>query len=203
VAYRLTKQMVSTKAVKRSNRFHVDPAVDGCPSPDEYKRSGYDRGHIAAAEDMRWSEQAMQDSFSMANMTPQSPGLNRGPWKRLEERVRTWAAAFDEVYVTAGPVLTEPCLKTIGHAICVPARHFKVVLERTGGEIKAIGFIFPQDAKGDLTPYVRSVAEVQKVTGLDFFPALPDDIEQKVEAHADLGAWVPLERGLAGSGVSP
>ncbi|MBX2989136.1 MAG: DNA/RNA non-specific endonuclease [Bdellovibrionaceae bacterium] len=189
VAYRLNKSTAFSKVAERSNDFHVDGDVESCPDPDEYKHTGYDRGHLFPAEDARWSPEAMYDSFSMANMTPQSASMNRGSWKRIESQVRGWSAQHDEVYVVAGPILSEPCLKTIGRGICVPKRHFKVVLEKDGDQFKGVGFIVAQDDKGDITKFVHSVAEVEKVTGIDFFPALPDEIEKRVEATASLDEW--------------
>lgn len=187
VAYKLDKGTV--KAVERSNDFHLDPTVDGCPDPSEYKYSGFDRGHLFPAEDARFSSEAMRDSFSMLYMSPQSASLNRGSWKRIESQVRGWSAQHDEVYVVTGPILSEPCLKTIGRGICVPKRHFKVVLEKDGDQYKAIGFIVAQDDKGDIAKFVHPVAEVEKITGIDFFPSLPDEIEKQVEAAASLGEW--------------
>lgn len=189
VAYRLNKSTALTKVVERSNDFHFDGDVEGCADPNEYKHTGYDRGHLFPAEDARWSTEAMHDSFSMANMTPQSASLNRGSWKRIESQVRGWSGQHDEVYVVTGPILSEPCLKTIGRGICVPKRHFKVVLEKDGDQYKAIGFIVAQDDKGDIAKFVHPVAEVEKITGIDFFPSLPDEIEKQVEAAASLGEW--------------
>lgn len=172
--YHMTKQLTATKAATRSNRFHSDPLVDGCPDPSEYKKSGYDRGHMAPAEDMRWSAESEYDSFSMANMTPQAPKFNRGIWKRLEEKVRAWELQYDDVYVVTWPVLSEPCAKTIGHGACVPARHFKVVLEKDGDKIKIVGFIVPQEGKGDPSAYEKPASEIRKMTGINFFPSVSD-----------------------------
>lgn len=191
VAYHLNKATVLNKAVDRSDHFHRDLEADGCPTPQEYKHSGFDRGHLAAAEDMRWSARAMDDSFLMSNMTPQSANLNRGIWKRLEEQVRAWVQEYDDVYVVAGPVLTEPCLKIIGNQICVPHNHFKVILQKTGADIKTIGFIIPQDGSGNLIQYVHTVSEVQKIAQIDFFSALPEEIEDAVESSTDLENWFP------------
>ncbi|MDX9731466.1 MAG: DNA/RNA non-specific endonuclease [Bdellovibrionales bacterium] len=189
VAYRLPKAKALLKKVPRKDRFHKDTALMNGVAPNEYAKSGYDRGHLAPAEDMRWSADAMYDSFSMVNMTPQSPSLNRGVWKQIEERVREFALGHDEVFIATGPVLTEKCLRHIGKGVCVPQHHFKVVLAHAGS-FKAIGFIVPQDAKGSFESWVQTVAEVERRTGLDFFSKLPDALETQVENKADLKNWL-------------
>ena len=91
VAYQLTRQEVSGKAV-RSGSFIEDPLVfTGTANKSDYIGSGYDRGHLAPAGDMRWSKKVMRESFLFSNMSPQHPSFNRGIWKKLENNVRRWA----------------------------------------------------------------------------------------------------------------
>ena len=92
VIYRLTKQQALTKAAKRDDNFKEDPSVPtGSATLADYRRSGYDRGHLAPAADMAYSRQTMEDSFFMSNMSPQRPAFNRGIWKDLEAQVRDFA----------------------------------------------------------------------------------------------------------------
>ena len=87
----------------RTNDFREDQinVSTGTAYLEDYRGSGYDRGHLAPAEDFEWSAEAMSDSFFMSNMSPQDPSFNRGIWKRLENRVRTWALENDGIYVVA------------------------------------------------------------------------------------------------------
>ena len=118
----------------------------GSASLPDYKGSGYDRGHLAPAGDMKWSTTAMSESFYMSNMSPQEPSFNRGIWNRLESQVRRWAIDNGSVYIATGGVLTDG-LKTLGsNSVSVPQYYFKVILDYQEPDIKGIGFIIPNIA---------------------------------------------------------
>src|SRR5690606_5385223 len=124
--------------------------------------------------------------------------LNRHLWKDLEGKVRDWATQYDKVYVTTGPILSKEDLKLPNTSISIPQSFYKVILEVQEPEIKAIGFIIPQDFdSSEPCSYAMSVADVEKATGIDFFPALPDDIERKVESDSDFSQWCDLPVQLA------
>ena len=94
----------------------------------DYTRSGYDKGHMAPAADMKWSPQAMEESFYFSNMCPQHPQLNRRGWKNLEEKIRDWAIADSAIIIICGPIVAKQP-KTIGkNKVVVPQQFFKVVL---------------------------------------------------------------------------
>lgn len=191
VAYELTAEETNGEA-ERTDEFLPDPLVKGDPVlTSDYTRSGYDRGHMAPAADMRWSDQAMQESFYMTNMCPQNHNLNKGDWNDLEIKVRSWARYFGHVYVCCGPIV-EPGYATIGtyRKIAVPQAFFKVILAEKNGHYEAIGFIMPNEAgHRQLSAYAFSIDEVESRTGLDFFPALPDDCENTLEASYALAPW--------------
>jgi len=190
VAYDLTRQEVYG-TIRRTNDFREDPLVTtGSATKADYKGSGYDRGHLAPAADMKWSQKAMSESFFMSNMSPQKPRFNRGIWKKLEGQVRKWAISNDEIYVVTGPILEEGLL-TIGiNNVSAPGAYFKVILDYKAPEIKAIGFILPnQSSKQPLKTYAVSVDFVEDRTGIDFFYKLPDDIENRLESTFDLSKW--------------
>ena len=190
VAYQLTADETH-KIVARSNDFESDAAVStGSATGDDYKGSGYDRGHLAPAADMGWSLQSMQESFYYSNMSPQLPGFNRGIWKRLEELVRQWAVDNQAVYVVTGPVLSEG-LSTIGsNKVSVPLYYYKVLLDYSEPSLKGIAFILPNASSSlPLRSYAVSIDSVEKVTGLDFFPAIPDPEEQRVEKTLCIDCW--------------
>lgn len=191
VAWHLTAAHTKGNAKRGGIQFHEDPDV---PEPRvntyDYVRSGYDRGHLCPAGDNKWSSEAMDQSFLLTNVCPQDHGLNRGDWNEMEMQCRTWARRYGDIYIVAGPILFRGKHKTIGdHKVTVPEAFFKVVLCMKGTP-KAIGFIYRNTdgnrPKGD---YVNSIDQVERITGIDFFPSLPDDIEQKVEKEQRLEDW--------------
>jgi endonuclease G len=190
IAYELTKTETE-KAYDRTDDFIPDPSVvTGSATQADYAGSGYDRGHLAPAADMGWSKQSMEESFYFSNMSPQVPSFNRGIWKRLEEQVRSWAIVYDSVYVVTGPVL-KAGLPTIGpNKVSVPEYYYKVLLDNTGKDKKAIGFLMANVAgKGTLESYAVSVDRVEQETGIDFFNKLPNGFEAKIEKELCLPCW--------------
>jgi len=190
VAYDLTSEEVAG-VTPRAKHFEPDPQIIGCPTTDEYKNSGYDRGHMAPAGDMKWSEQAMNESFYLSNICPQNHNLNGGDWKALEEHLRTMATQYEKVYIACGPIVSAKP-KTIGtsNQIAVPDAFFKAVLRKKGESWSAIGFMMPNVAgHKSLSKYAMSIDEIEIITDMDFFVALPDSIEEKIESVYNLKDW--------------
>lgn len=192
VAWHLTANHTNGPAKRNGITFQADEEI---PEPRvdtyDYMRSGYDRGHMCPAGDNHWSQKAMEQSFLMTNVCPQIPALNSGLWNTIEKQCRTWAQGDGDVYIVCGPIYFNQKHKTIGkNKIQVPEAFFKVVL-RLKDEPKAIGFICRNaSAKGHKkTDYVNSVDEVERITGMDFFSQLSDDIEQQIEGQADIKEW--------------
>lgn len=191
VAYELTVAELRG-SFKRSDNFREDPAVPtGSASLADYRRSGYDRGHLAPAADMQWSGTAMSESFFLSNMSPQVPAFNRGIWKNLEEQVRDWSRAYEALYIVTGPVLTQPPLGVIGkNKVAVPAAYFKVIVDFVPPDRKGIGFLLPNGkSEAPLPSYAVSIDRIEQVTGLDFFPALEDSLEEAIESYVNVAAW--------------
>ncbi len=177
-------------AESRSDRFWQDFELNRCPSPDDYRRSGYDKGHLCPAADQKWSASAMSDCFVMANMAPQDHALNAGAWKTLEEKERLWAKRDSAIVIVAGPVYAAADRKTIGDGVRVPSAFYKVLLAPYLEQPRAIGFVYPNmKAPGNMADYAMSVDEVESLTGLDFFSTLPDEIENEVEKYYDFKLW--------------
>jgi len=191
VAYELTKEEVEG-TVPRGNHFMPDPNVPSGKSAtnDDYKNSGWDRGHMAPAADMKWSEQAMKESFYFSNICPQNKNLNAGVWKDLEEQVRELARQKGNIYVVCGPIVSKKP-QTIGYnKVAVPDAFFKVLLQNDNGEWSAIAFMFANESgRKPLSTYAMSVEEMQIISEIDFFPALPDSIEKIVESNVDFTKW--------------
>ena len=205
VAYSLTKEEVSTQVATRDDNFREDPSVPtGSATLQDYKKSGYDRGHMAPAADFRWSDDAMNDTFYLSNMCPQKHAFNAGIWSDLESAVRSIAYTDEEIYVVTGPVLTDGPYETIGeNKVAVPKYYYKVILDYTDPVIKAIGFILPAENSSEpLSYFAVTVDKVEEVTGIDFFPALPDDIEDVVEAECDSSLWALRQFSLSSEEVN-
>lgn len=190
VAWDLTPQETQGKE-KRASQFYTDNNVLGCATPEDYRNSGFDRGHIAPAGDMKYSSKAMQDCFYLTNICPQSPALNQNAWRVLEENCRKWATIDSTLIIIAGPVLTDRLTRKIGKSgIPVPQRFFKVILAPHATPPRAIGFIMPNTyVQGGMATTATSVDNVEAITGYDFFSQLPDSIENIIEANYNLHQW--------------
>jgi endonuclease G len=189
VAYELTSEEVQGVEPRDSN-FLPDPKIKESPSTDDYENSGYDRGHMAPAADMKWSKQAMTESFYTSNICPQNNNLNKGIWKNLEEHIRSVATKYDHIYIACGPIVSLTP-KTIAHnTISVPDAFFKVILRQKEDSWSAIGFMMPNQAEHKpLNKYAMSIDDIEIITDIDFFVDLPDSIENKIEATCNLSDW--------------
>ena len=189
VAYELDDFMTQGGA-ERGNFRPDSSVVTGSALPDDYRGSGYDRGHLCPAADMKWQQEAMNETFLMSNMSPQRPGFNRGIWKVLEEQVRDWAVEKRRIYVAAGPLL-EDGLPTIGELnfVSVPREFYKVILYYDGTRAEAIGFVLRNESSAEpLSSFVVTVDSVEALTGIDFFPELPDPIEESTCQNVKTGS---------------
>lgn len=177
--------------IPRQNDFIEDTSV---PTPRatlaDYRGSGYDRGHMCPAGDNKWDREAMYESFYLTNMCPQNSSLNSGVWNKIEMDCRAWAKRYGDIYIVCGPVYMNKVHETIGeNKVFVPEAFFKVVLCLNGNP-KGIGIIARNTdglSKRDL--YYNSIDQVERITGYDFFPSLPDDVEDAVESSYNLSEW--------------
>lgn len=191
VGYELTAEEVAGVVARESN-FTCDPLAKGTQATDDdYRNSGWDRGHMAPAADMKWSKQAMEESFYLTNVSPQSQKLNRGTWKRLEELTRDKAELYGRVIVVTGPIFNSNKQKSIGeNKVKIPDAFFKVLLTDYNGKYRAIGFICNNKAgKKKLKEHAMCVDDVENITGLDFFTQLPDEVEDEVEKSYSAPFW--------------
>lgn len=176
----------------RGPYFFDREAEKPSPTVRDYPNNNYgmSHGHMCPAGDNKWSKAAMNQSFLMTNMCPQDEELNKGDWRGLEERCRSWAKRYGDIYIVAGPLFQESKGRTVGeNKVRVPDAFFKVILCLSDSP-KAIGFIIPNTGDHhELRHYVCSVDEVEAQSGIDFFPNLPDDVEEEVECVSDLEKW--------------
>ena len=192
VAWHLTKSHTYGPVQRKAEVFTEDSEVKGARATNnDYFNSRYDRGHMCPAGDNKWDQQAMSESFLFTNICPQHHGLNKYEWNDLEILCREWAQKYGAIDIVCGPIFPEEGgLNTIGrNKVWVPKAFYKVILCRQGAP-KAIGFIYRNEGKKQsMEEAFRSVDEIERLTGIDFFPALDDKIEAKVEAEASLTAW--------------
>jgi len=190
VAYELKKSYVRSSNFVRPY-FIEDPKVKtGSADWRNYKKSGYDKGHLCPAGDMEFAINAYDDTFFTSNISPQLHNFNGGVWNRLEQKVRYWATKYDGVYVITAGVLS-PKLKTIGkEEVSVPNYFYKILLDNSNGKYKMIAFLVP-NGKSDkpLYDFVVSVDSIEKMTGIDFFPKLDDKTENALEKNSDYKSW--------------
>lgn len=189
VAYELLPAEVMGEE-ERSDKFLPDPMVNGlCPNTKDYTRSGYDRGHMAPAADMKWSETAMHESFYMTNICPQLHSMNSGIWKAYEERGRKWATT-DTLWIVCGPIVGQNP-KTIGeNRVAVPTYFYKTFLKRHGDSFSALAILCPNVAeRKKMRDYVVPVDYIEEISGIDLYPALPDSIEKRIEALTPFKVW--------------
>lgn len=190
VSWELTSDETSGE-VSRTNKFSADPEIPESAETWDYNYSGYDRGHMAPAGDMRWNREAMEQTFLMTNICPQVKSLNAGSWKNLEEKCRQWAQADSAIYIVCGPVIDGKPIEYIGDTrVYVPRRFFKVIISPYANPARGIGFIMPNGkVPGGMQACAVPIDSVESLTGHDFFASLPDDIEADVESKCDFHYW--------------
>ena len=181
--------MDSIGLVKRSNSFKADKQVNkGSASLADYKKSGFDRGHLVPAADMSFNSTAMKESFLMSNMAPQRPSFNRGIWKQLESRVRNWTSTYDSLVVISG-CITNEIDTTIGvNKVAVPASYYKIILDVN--TMNTIAFVIPNlKAEKTLNKYIETIDYIEEVTEIDFFFKLPLQIQYSLEKSKAEKLW--------------
>lgn len=190
VAYELKKSYIKSSDFKRPY-FIQDPKVKtGSADWRNYKKSGYDKGHLCPAGDMEFEIDAYNDTFFTSNISPQLHDFNGGIWNRLEQKVRYWAVKYDGIYVITGGVL-QSSIRTIGQEkVSVPDSFYKILLDNSNGSYKMIAFLIPNKKSSQpIYDFVVSVDSIEKITGIDFFPKLNDKIENELERNSDYKAW--------------
>lgn len=190
VCYELKKSYVVNGNFERPY-FIEDPKVKtGSADWRNYKKSGYDKGHLCPAGDMEFNRNAYNDTFFTSNISPQNHDFNAGVWNRLEEKTRYWATKYDGIYVVTGGVF-QSSLRTIGkEKVLVPNYFYKILLDDSNGKYKMIAFLVPNE-KSDkpLYDFVVSVDSIEKMTGINFFPKLDDAVEDSLEKSSDYKSW--------------
>lgn len=175
----------------RVDSFHEETKIPSHyrATLNDYKGSGYDRGHLAPNATHDQTKQSMYDTFTLANMSPQLPSFNRGDWAQLEQYVRDCVATYPDatpIFVFTGPYYGTP-LGYIGESLIpVPEGYYKVIYEFEGDEYSAMGVQAPHETfdYDKLADYIVPVDTIEALTGLDFASLLPDSVEVLLEMTA-------------------
>jgi endonuclease G, mitochondrial len=178
-------QAEAGQRARRPSHFRSDEALVGAIARDaDYRASGYSRGHMVPAGDLAWSEAAVRSTFVLSNAVPQRQSVNGGSWRRLETLVREVAACSDATYIVTGPLFSDPMIEQIGAGVAVPTHTFKVVLTIAGEHKAMYAAIVPNALKltMPLSSFMTTVAEVERLSGFDFFRDLADDEEHRLES---------------------
>ncbi|MBA0883540.1 DNA/RNA non-specific endonuclease [Flavobacterium undicola] len=190
VAYELKKNYIKNSDFKRP--FFIEDPMVGTKSADwrNYKKSGYDKGHLCPAADMEFDINAYNDTFFTSNISPQNPDFNGGIWNRLEQKTRFWAVKNNGLFVITGGVL-KGSLESIGKEdVLVPKYFYKILLSPSKRNYKMIAFLVPNEKSSKaIFEYVVSVDKLESITGIDFFPKLEDNIENSLEKNVEYKPW--------------
>jgi endonuclease G len=184
VYYVLTPELINGDQ-SRTDDFRTDPLVStGSATLEDYKYSGYDRGHLCPAGDMKLNKVCMSETFYLSNMSPQLAGFNRGIWSTMEDQVRNWALKYSKLYVVTGPIFKDNIGVIGDNKVTVPGYYYKVLFD---GNDKMVGFILP-NAKGtnSIESYAVCVDSIESLTGIDFFPELDDQTEKRLESKINM-----------------
>jgi endonuclease G len=180
-------------SISRTNNFRPDPKVNsGSAQLDDYKGSGFDRGHLVPAADMKYSNLSMSESFYMSNISPQYPSFNRQIWKKIEKQFRDWSYEYGAIVVVTGPVLNGDFIGYIGeNRVAVPRYFYKVAIDPNNLERNIAILIENKGSKESIQNFVISIDELESYTGIDFFYKLDDSLEARIEGvtHDDLWNW--------------
>ena len=190
----------------RSKNFYPDPDIPEQyrTIDNDYKKSGFSRGHLCPSADRRCSEDQNQQTFYLSNIQPQYQAHNDGIWLKLENKIRDWAADCDTLYVVkaatirSDQLLPEKCIGSSKRELIVPKYFYMAVLayDKKTDKYRAMGLWTlhqsERDSNTNLGDYAITIDRLEELTGIDFFCNLPDDKEDEVE-RGDLiedGKWV-------------
>ena len=189
VAYHLKKEHTAYNNFKRPY-FKIDPLVKtNAASWRNYKKSGYDRGHLCPAADRKFDKKAFEETFLTSNISPQINAFNAGIWNNLEKQVRYWVKKEKSLYIVTGPVFKNSTKSIGSEQVTVPTYFYKVIYKNDSPK-KMIAFLLPHKASTKpLETYITSVDKLEKLLGIDFFKSLPDTLEDKLESTASTTGW--------------
>ena len=190
VYYKLNSSQLNP-TVKRKNNFRKDPKITkNSAALNDYKGSGYDRGHLAPAADMKYNSNSMSESFYLSNVSPQTASFNRGIWKKIEKQIRDWSNIYGELIIITGPILQCEGIGEIGtNNITIPKWYYKVVIDPDNYKRNLAILIENTGSFNSVKSFVVTIDQLEEFSGIDFFYRLPDLIEKSFESSKNLNLW--------------
>lgn len=190
VYYKLNSSQLDP-TVKRKNNFRKDPKIiKNSADLNDYKNSGYDRGHLAPAADMKYNSDSMSESFYLSNVSPQSANFNRSIWKKIEEQIRDWSYMYGELIIITGPILQCENFGKIGaNRVTIPKWYYKVVIDPDNYKRNLAILIENTASSNSIKNYVITIDQLEEFSGINFFYRLPDLIEESFESSKNLNLW--------------
>lgn len=173
--------------------FLIDKTVTAAPRPEDYTKSGFDRGHMVPNHAMisRYGEEVRRQTFLMSNIAPQTAALNRGVWRDVERRIADlWTARYGEIWVIVGAI-PSPSNQKFAGGIDIPDAFYQVIVAQDGMDIRALAILLPQDVGWNAwaARYIVPIDELEELTGLDFLAELPSFIQDPLEAQTPTRLW--------------
>ena len=190
VYYTLNSNQLNS-AVERTDNFRPDPKVRTSSAQlYDYKGSGYDRGHLAPAADMKYNSSSMSESFFMSNMSPQSASFNRGIWRKIEKQFRDWSYKYGELVIITGPVLKGENYGSIGYnKVTIPTWYYKVAIDPSNYDRNLAILIENKGSSASIKSFVVTIDYLEEFSGLNFFHSLPDEVEESFESSTHINLW--------------
>lgn len=191
VSWKLTAEHSDGVYSRNAESFYEDERINPIRStPQDYRGSGYDRGHMCPAADNRWNRDAMHESFAMTNVCPQDKDLNQNTWNEIEQLCRIWSRQYSIIYIVCGPLYVKNETRRIGeNKVAVPSAFFKVVL-RMGENPLGIGFICDNMSdRNTEVVHVTTIRMIENISKYIFFENLPDSIVRQVKDNSQIGRW--------------
>jgi endonuclease G, mitochondrial len=189
-AYYLTAQSQLQHHYERPY-FKQDPLIDTESAHwRNYKDTGYDKGHLVPAADMKFSSEAYNETFFTSNVSPQNRDFNAGIWNRLEQKVRYWADKYTALFVVTGSILHDNLITIGEEEVSVPDYFFKIVVRVQDNSLVMIPFLVP-NKKSDLPLYkfATTIDTIEQITGIDFNQELVERIEEKIGKELNYKEW--------------
>jgi len=184
-AYKFYKDMTIKKYIRVST-FYIDSRVKNRVTNSDYRKSGYDRGHLTPIANFRFDYLSMQQTNYYTNICPQKPRFNRGIWKKLENKVRKWVLEYDTLYIVSGPIFSDTN-KTIGNNLTIPNKFFKTIIGLKNNKYYSIGFVISNEQSDkSIFDYVTTIDSIEKIINFDLYYKLNDKIENKIEKNNNL-----------------
>ncbi len=191
IFYRLTRNMMDG-SFKRLHSFLLDKRIQRINAviSKDYQGTGYDRGHLMPAADIKSSLQGMRDTFYLSNISPQLPLFNRGIWKSLEMKTRRWVKTNGTIYIYTGPVLLQATEAISEREISIPTAFYKIIIQKTKDSIRSISFLIPHTENyGNLESYITNVDTIEDLTGINFMKKIDKKLQDRVESEYNSLLW--------------